>query len=34
MNDIPLAQWFRQKVHEWRNGLEFGSTRQDKILKI
>ena len=34
MNDIPLVQWFRQKAHEWRNGLGIAPTRQDKGLKI
>lgn len=34
VNDIPLVQWFRQKAHEWRNGLGFASTKQDKGLKM
>lgn len=34
VNDISLVQWLRQKTHEWRNGLGFGSTRQGKGLKI
>ena len=34
VNDIPLVQWFRQKAHEWRNGLETASTKEDKGLKI
>ena len=34
VNDIPLVQWFRQKAHEWRNGLGITPTRQDKGLKI
>ena len=34
VNDIPLVQWFRQKAHEWRNGLGIAPTRQDKGLKI
>lgn len=34
VNDIPLVQWFRQKAHEWRNGLWIAPTRQDKGLKI
>ena len=32
--DIPLVQWFRQKAHEWRNGLGITPTRQDKGLKM
>ena len=34
VNDIPLVQWFRQKAHEWRNGLGITPTRQDKGLKM
>lgn len=34
VNDIPLVLWFRQKTHEWRNGLEIVSTKWDKGLKI
>lgn len=33
VNDIPLVQWFRQKAHEWRNGLGIAPTKQDKGLK-
>ena len=32
VNDIPLVQWFRQKAHEWRNGLGIAPTRQDLSL--
>ena len=34
VNDVPLVQWFRQKTHEWRNGLGIVSTRQDTGLKM
>ena len=34
VNDIPLAQWSRQKASEWRNGLGITSTKQGKRLKI
>lgn len=34
VNDVPLVQWFRQKAHEWRNGLGIVSTRQDTRLKM
>lgn len=34
VNDVPLIQWFRQKAHEWRNGLVITSTKHDKGLKI
>ena len=34
VNDIPLVQWFRQKAHEWRNGLGIAPTKQGKGLKI
>lgn len=33
VNDIPLVQWFRQKVNEWRNGLRIVSVKPDKGLK-
>lgn len=33
VNDIPLVQWFRQKAHEWRNGLGIAPIKQDKGLK-
>lgn len=28
VNDIPLVQWFRQKAHEWRNGLGITTQKQ------
>ena len=34
VNNIPLVQWFRQKAHERRYGLEITSTKQGKALKI
>lgn len=34
VNDIPLVQWFRQKAHEWRNGLGLTAPKQGNGLKI
>lgn len=34
VNDIPLVQWFRQKAHEWKNGLGIASIKKDKGQKI
>lgn len=34
VNDIPLVQWFRQKAHEWRNGLGITTPKQGNGLKI
>ena len=34
VNDIPLVQWFREKAHEWRNGIRTATTMQNKKLKI
>ena len=34
VNDIPLVQWFRQKAHEWKNGLGIAHTKQDKGVKM
>lgn len=34
VNDIPLVQWFRQKAHEWRNGLGITTQKQGNGMKI
>lgn len=34
VNDIPLVQWFRQKAHEWRNGLGITTQKQSNGMKI
>lgn len=34
VNDIPLVQWFRQKAHEWRNGLGLTTQKQGNGMKI
>lgn len=34
VNDIPLVQWFRQKAHEWRNGLGLTTQEQGNGMKI
>ena len=34
VNDIPLVQWFRQKAHEWRNGLGITTQNQGNGMKI
>ena len=34
VNDIPLVQWFRQKAHEWRNGLGLTTPKQGNGMKI
>ncbi len=34
VNDIPLVQWFRQKAHEWRNGLGLTAPKQSNGMKI
>lgn len=34
VNEIPLVQWFRQKAHEWRNGLGLTTQKQGNGMKI
>ena len=34
VNNIPLVQWFRQKAHEWRNGLGLTTPKQGNGMKI
>lgn len=34
VNDIPLVQWFRQKAHEWRNGLGITTQKQSNGMRI
>ncbi|GFH98768.1 MULTISPECIES: MobV family relaxase [Bacteroidales] len=34
VNNIPLVQWFRQKAHEWRNGLGLTTPKQGNRMKI